>query len=227
MSDIRKSLQLLQWYYHFLYLWKFLENVIQHNDLSPYAQDIPLATGEKTSFTIKWSTIKTLLTEIHKQPDKKNLFWYMVETNAWRGIFSIMRELLQDKDSFQKFVQLTTGDQYFWFEQIIIFVRNILTHSIDSNRTIDKDGIVRQKSYLMDRNAYNIHFDFHYADYIAAWKGSKTYGINLKLNFKHIRQWQALLDVISVHHMYLLVELCYNLCALYQQSYPTKKIKRK
>ena len=66
----------------------------------------------------------------------------MVEINARRGVFSVMRELLQDKDNFQKFVQQTLQDQYFAFEQSIIFIRNILSHSIDSNVTIEIASLV-------------------------------------------------------------------------------------
>jgi len=92
----------------------------------------------------------------------------MVEMNAWRGIFGTMRELLLDRDDFQRFVQHTLEDQYFAFEQVIIFVRNILTHSIDSNITLEKDSIIGQKAYLTDRKINRVHLDFVYAEYISA-----------------------------------------------------------
>lgn len=225
MIDVSKSIQLLQWYYHFLSLGKFLENVIHHQDLSVYAQNMPVKTGKDTSFSLKWDTIKTLLQQIHNNPDKKNLFWYMVEINAWRGIFGTMRELLLDRDDFQRFVQHTLQDQYFAFEQVIIFVRNILTHSIDSNITLEKESIIGQKIYLADRKIHRVHLDFVYAEYIAARSGSKQYGVHIELDFNTLKEGKWLLDFIDTHQLYMMVELCHNLCTLYKQNKP-KPIKR-
>lgn len=225
MIDVSKSIQLLQGYYHFLSLGKFLENTIHHQDLSRYAKNISVKTGKDTSFTLKWDTIKTLLKQIHNNPDKKNLFWYMVEINAWRGIFWTMRELLLDRDDFQRFVQDTLEDQYFAFEQVIIFVRNILTHSIDSDITLEKESIIGQKMYLTDRKISGVHLDFIYAEYISARSGSKQYGVSIELDFNKLQEGKPLLDFISTHQLYMMVELCHNLCTLYKQSKP-KIVKR-
>jgi len=191
--------------------------------MASYAQDIPLITGKDTSFTIKGETIKRLLEQIHKNPDKKNLFGYMVERNARRWVFSTMRELLLDKDHFQRFVQHTLEDQYFAFEQIIIFVRNILTHSIDAEFTIEKEGIIGQRAYLADRRIQAIHFAFLYADHIKERSGNKTYGIDIAIDFTKIKTGQSLLDIIGTHQLYMMTELCHNLCTLYKQSSPKKR----
>ncbi len=220
MIDVSKSIQLLQWYYHFLSLGKFLENVIHHHDLSVYAQNMQVKTGKDTSFSLKWDSIKTLLQQIHSNPNKKNLFGYMVEINAWRGIFGTMRELLLDRDDFQRFVQHTLQDQYFAFEQVIIFVRNILTHSIDSNITLEKESIIGQKMYLAERKIHRVHLDFVYAEYITARSGSKQYGVHIELDFKILKEGKSLLDFIDTHQLYVMVELCHNLCTLYKQSKP-------
>lgn len=226
MPNVNQSIQLLQWYYHFLSLGKFLEDVIHHQDLSVYAKNLSVKTGKDTSFTLRWDTIKTLLQQIHSNPNKKNLFWFMVEINAWRGIFGTMRELLLDRDDFQRFVQHTLEDQYFAFEQVIIFVRNLLTHSIDSNITLEKDSIVGQKAYLSDRKISRVHLDFAYADYISSRSWSKQYGLDIELDFNTLKENKPLLDFISTHQLYLMVELCHNLCTLYKQSKPKISSKR-
>ncbi|MBQ7616949.1 hypothetical protein IJS64_02990 [bacterium] len=46
-------LKLLQGYYHFLSLGKFMEQVIITNDLSELAMNLPISTGQKTSFMLK------------------------------------------------------------------------------------------------------------------------------------------------------------------------------
>lgn len=43
-------LKLLQGYYHFLSLGKFMEQVMISNDLSELAMDIAIKTGKKSSF---------------------------------------------------------------------------------------------------------------------------------------------------------------------------------
>lgn len=73
-STLQNNLQVLQGYYKFLYIGKFLEKVIQHNDLSTYAQDIQIETGESSHFMLKGKTIQTLLYDIYTHKGKKNLF---------------------------------------------------------------------------------------------------------------------------------------------------------
>ena len=53
-------LKLLQGYYHFLSLGKFMEQVIITNDLSELAMNLPISTGQKTSFMLKEWLIKNL-----------------------------------------------------------------------------------------------------------------------------------------------------------------------
>lgn len=131
-----------------------------------------------------------------------------------------------DRDDFQRFVQQTLSDQYFAFEQVIIFVRNVLTHSIDSAITLEQDGITGQKNYLADRSIHRVGLDFSYADYISSWTGSKSYGIKITIDFRKLRAGTSLLKVIDSHQLYMLSELCYNLCILYKQYRVTNKPKR-
>ena len=46
-------LRLIQGYYHFLMLGKFMEQLMLTNDLSDLAMDYPLRTGKTTSFMLK------------------------------------------------------------------------------------------------------------------------------------------------------------------------------
>jgi len=61
--------------------------VIKDNDLSKYAVDLPLDTGNGTSFTLKGSTVAKSLADIYKHADKKNFFGYLAEISALKGIF--------------------------------------------------------------------------------------------------------------------------------------------
>jgi hypothetical protein len=69
----KKDIELLQGYYHFLYLGKFLEQHIQENDLTKQVHDTKITTGKSTHFIVKKEKIQRLLNEIHKHPDKQNV----------------------------------------------------------------------------------------------------------------------------------------------------------
>jgi len=213
-----EALSLLQWYYNFLYVWWFLDSLIREKDFSSLAKETTIQTGETSSFLLKKEKIQHLLKAFHQQWDNKNLFGYMVEINWLRWLFSTMKELLDNDNHFHWFIKKTLGNQFFPFEQIIIFVRNVLTHTQEINPILDRENIVRQKSYLLEKNITSIWMNFRYADCIDAWTGSKEYGVAFSINFKNIKQWQRLLDVVSLHTLYLLAELCFNLCEIYKQT---------
>ena len=50
-----------------------MEQVIITNDLSELAMNLPISTGQKTSFMLKEWLIKNLLSSIHKNPTKRNV----------------------------------------------------------------------------------------------------------------------------------------------------------
>lgn len=75
---------MLQSYYRFLMLGKYLEYTL-HSDLHHIGvDDLRIVTGEHSSFGIKVPMIKTLIKQIHENPDKKNIFGYLVEISAFR-----------------------------------------------------------------------------------------------------------------------------------------------
>jgi hypothetical protein len=218
MPRDHKNLELMQGYYRFLYLGKFLDELIKHNDLSKYTTDVVVPTWQDTTFTLKGQTIGSLLRDIYNNSDKKNLFGYMVEINALRGIFSSMKELLLRDEEFDYFVHDILKDQAFPFETIVSFLRNVLTHTYSSTIILDEHNISKHKAYLLEKGTPMIVLKFNYAKYIWGWTGNKDYGLYIKINFKSLKQGQSLFDVVSLHNMYLLCELCYNLSLLYQGS---------
>jgi hypothetical protein len=53
-------------------------------DFSKDVADSKIPTGGTSYFVIKAKTVKPLLENIYKNPDKKNLFGYLVEISAFR-----------------------------------------------------------------------------------------------------------------------------------------------
>lgn len=169
--------------------------------------------------------IKHILQSIHKNPDKKNIFGYLIEISAFKGVFGTIKELIDSEFAFQRALKTTLGDQFVAFEQVIKFIRNILSHSTTSHIHIKTDDFIKQKDYLRKNIDTLVDFKFVYADVFAQWKGSKTYGVRIQLDFKKMKDGQSLFDLISLHQLYMLTELCFNLSEIYRIKNFSKKPK--
>ncbi len=218
-----KNIQLLQSYYRFLSLGKYLEFMIQSKNFSKEVLDIAIVTWERSHFWIKSSLIKTLLQQIHKNPDQKNIFWYLVEISSFRGIFGIMRELLENNTTFKQFTISRLYEQYFAFEQIIRLVRNVLSHTTTAEIYINKDDFVKQRDFLTHEKITSLEFQFLYSNYRKERTWKENYWIHIQIDFDQIKENIPLFSIISLHNLYLLGELCYNLCEIFKTQYSTKK----
>lgn len=237
-------LKLLQGYYHFLSLGKFMEQVILTNDLSDLAMNLPIKTWSTSSFMLKESLIKNLLTSLHKHPDKRNIYGYLTEISAFKGIFSVMRELIENDATLRDYLKTLLQDQYFPFEQTIRFLRNVLNHTTTSGLNLKLEDYEIQRDFILSpkiqrtqklQGSAEIKLDFVYAQYISQRKGNKEYWIHLQLDFANLTPGIGLENLISRHNLYLLAELCFNLSQLIeaqkksitkkQESTPTPKEK--
>lgn len=225
---MNNNIQLLQSYYRFLSLGKYMEFLIQGKNFSKEVLDIAIVTWEKSHFGIRSSLVKTLLKQIHEHPDQKNIFWYLVEISSFKGIFWSMRELLENDRDFKTFVEKRLGDQYFAFEQVIRLIRNVLSHIASTNLTIKTDYFIKQRDFLVyEKKDPTVFFDFVYSKYWKEWTGSKEYWIHIKILFTKIKEGETLFDIVSLHQLYLLWELCYNLCELFKSKTSIKKPTKK
>ncbi len=216
-DKIQQNIELLQWFYRFLYLWKFLEKYIKQKDISSDAVDSPISTWDKKNFILKWTVVKKILEDIYSNPDKKNIFWYMVEINSFRGIFSVMREMIETEEKFQIFLKQKLKDKYFAFEQVIRFLRNVLNHIETADVKLKIEDFVKQKDYVIKWNKIpKIKFDIKYADYFIEWKWSKEYGLDIEIDFEKLKEGQKIFDIISLHQIYLLSEFCFNLSEVFR-----------
>ena len=229
-KNIQQNIELLQWFYRFLYLWKFLEKYIKSHDISPDVIDFPIPTWDKKNFVMKWTIVKKILSDIYKHPDKKNIFGYMVEINSFRGIFSVTREMIETQETFQKFLSEKLKDKYIAFEHIIRFFRNVLNHIETADVKIKLDDYLKQKDYLSKwQHISKLLFTIKYADYFVEWKWSKDYGLDIEIDFHNLKEWQKMFDIIPLHQVYLLAEFCFNLSEIFRSTLPVapKKVNRK
>ncbi|MEI8252179.1 MAG: hypothetical protein WCG25_00120 [bacterium] len=73
----------------------------------------------------------------------------MVEINSFRGIFSVMREMIETEEKFQLFLKQKLKDKYFAFEQVIRFLRNVLNHIETADVKLKIEDFVKQKDYVI------------------------------------------------------------------------------
>jgi hypothetical protein len=197
--------------------------MIQSKDFSQDILDIAIVTGKRSHFSIKSTLIKKLLQQIHENPDQRNIFWHLVELASFRGIFSVMRELLENNAAFKSFSEKKLQDQYFAFEQIIRLLRNILSHSTTADLFVRQEDVEKQKQFLQMKNISQLNFNMQYSTHFLEWKWSPNYHINLTLDISTFKDWTSIFDIIPLHQMYLLAELCNNLCEIFRVQYIAKK----
>jgi hypothetical protein len=161
----------------------------------------------------------SLLNEISKHPHQKNVFGYLTEISAFRGIFSVMREMIENVPSFRASLQAIFGEEYFPFEQVIRFLRNVLSHSSTPSLLIQQEDFEKQKIFLAAKkdpkgrekkslNKVSLHFV--YAEHLPEREGSADYACDVEIDFASLQGGTSLWKVVSLHQMYLLSELCYN-----------------
>ncbi|MDR0369566.1 MAG: hypothetical protein LBH96_03490 [Candidatus Peribacteria bacterium] len=159
------------------------------------------------------------MTEIHMHPTEKNVYGYIVEISAFRGIFSIMREMIEKDAMLRSHLQIIFQDQYLPFEQTIRFLRNVLSHTSTTFLYIQPQDYQKQKEFLLAKSIKKVYLHFRYSEHLPEWKGSKDYSCQVSIDFSKLRPNTSLRKIVSVHQMYLLAELCYNITkVLYQRT---------
>lgn len=225
-------LRLIQGYYHFLMLGKFMEQLMLTNDLSDLAMDYPLRTGKTTSFMLKERMLKRLFTSFYGHQEQRNVYGYLTEISAFRGIFSVMREMIENDANFREYLKDLLRDQYFPFEQLIRFLRNVLNHTTTSSLKLKLEDYEVQRDFILSpkvqrvqklNGSARITLDFHYSKYVAQRKGSLEYWIQLSIDFKKLKPDLQLEKLVSWHQLYLLSELCFNIAQLADQHFKPKK----
>jgi len=83
---------------------------------------------------------------------------------------SSMKELLDTQEIFHKFVVSRLQDSYFDFEQIIKLIRNILSHSTNTEIVFKIEDFVKQRDFLNYNKTSLIKIDFLYSKSRKEWK---------------------------------------------------------
>jgi len=222
MNILRENIILIQSYYKFLLLGKYLEDALKHKDFSEDIKKVKIKTWANSNFDINTNYVKNILHEIHEKPDQKNVFGYLVEMSAIKWILSTTRETMENNESFLKFVSDKLQKEFFDFDQILRLTRNILSHSTTANANIKNEDFEKQKSFLEFKKKTKLNFEMKYSTYFTERKWNPDYQIKIELDIKKLKEWKSIFEYISMHQLYLLCEFCFNLSEIFRKY---KKIK--
>ena len=145
-----------------------------------------------------------------------------------------MREMIENDANFREYLKDLLKDQYFPFEQLIRFLRNVLNHTTTSSLKLKLEDYEVQRDFILSpkvqrvqklNGSAKITLDFHYSEYVAQRKGSLEYWIQLSIDFKKLKPDLQLEKLVSWHQLYLLSELCFNIAQLADQYFKPKKQK--
>lgn len=222
-SQTINTINLIQWYYRYLCIWWFLNEIIKNKNLSNEIKNVKIKTWDKTNFSLNTKTIDKLLSEIKNNPEKENIFWYFNKISSIKWIVSSTKELIDTNQDFKKFFKNFLGEKYEDFKEILNFIRNCLNHNISTQIKIKEKDFSTQKKFLIERKKTFIKFNFIYSDHIKSWSWNKKYWFCIRINFKKIREWDKLFDIVKLHNLFMLSEFCYNMCEIYNKNVLKKK----
>lgn len=222
MNILRENIILIQSYYKFLLLGKYLEDTLKRKDFSEDIKKVRIKTWANSNFDINTKYVKNILHEIHANPEQKNVFGYLVEMSAIKWILSTTRETMENNESFLEFVSERLQKEFFDFDQILRLTRNILSHSTTANANIKNEDFEKQKSFLEFKKKTKLNFEMKYSTYFTERKWNPDYQIKIELDIEKLKEWKSIFEYISMHQLYLLCEFCFNLSEIFRKY---KKIK--
>ncbi len=222
MNILRENIILIQSYYKFLLVGKYLEDTLKRKDFSEDMKKVRIKTWANSNFDINTKYVKNILHEIHANPDQKNVFGYLLEMSSIKWILSTTRETMENNESFLEFVSERLQKEFFDFDQILRLTRNILSHSTTANANIKNEDFEKQKSFLEFKKNTKLNFDMKYSTYFTERKWNPDYQIKIELDIEKLKEWKSIFEYISMHQLYLLCEFCFNISEIFRKY---KKIK--
>lgn len=222
MNILRENIILIQSYYKFLLVGKYLEDTLKRKDFSEDIKKVRIKTWPNSNFDINTKYVKSILHEIHQKPDQKNVFGYLLEMSSIKWILSTTRETMENNESFLEFVSERLQKEFFDFDQILRLTRNILSHSTTANANIKNEDFEKQKSFLEFKKKTKLNFEMKYSTYFTERKWNPDYQIKIELDIEKLKEWKSIFEYISMHQLYLLCEFCFNISEVFRKY---KKIK--
>ena len=195
--------------------------VIKQQNLSSEAKNIRLVLEGNKGYVLKGSFIRDSLSASFINRNKSNILGYFTEWNAFRGIAMAICEGISHTPDFKDYLKRILGeDKQKHFEYIIRFIRNVLSHNIESEINLIADnfeGTKKQFIRSVDQSGV-ARFDFNYnRDFPAKTGFPEDYGFYIEIRFCDLKAGNKFTNVVSEWHLFMIMELCYNLVNYYRK----------
>ena len=91
-----------------------------------------------------------------------------------------------------------------------------MNHALNTEISLKEEDFSNQKYFLKEQHKHEIMFSFRYSDFFYERKGSKNYGMRVRIDFLKMKEGQSFFDIVNLHDLYLLAELCFNLAEVFK-----------
>ncbi len=219
MAPIGDSLTLLQWYYSYLVLSLYTDVLMKQGKIPQPQSDIILATGSQNGIKLNTKRINTLLEQIQKSPNSKNVYGYLSYISSMKWLLGVFLDMHSRSSTRRQFLKKTLGNKYEAYIETIRLCRNLLTHQHTVDITLSAHDLERAREKLWNTGKRIISLSFHYKDIFAADRhGSATYGFHISINTATLHNKRTLFDIIDEHTLFMLAESVYNLSDHYKSQ---------
>ena len=212
--EINDVISLIEQNFNFLHLGKFLSWYIRKNNLADVAETIPIRSDDG-EYILYGNRTKMLLENAFINGYKSNILGYFTEWNAFRGIFMAVSEGIEKVDIWKSYLEERLGEQYDFFEKIIKFARNVLSHNIHHEIRLHEKDIFSIKKWFENKELPSYSLDISYKRYLPEASYPSNYSFKIELICSKLKEGEKFLDIISLNNLYMLAEFCYNLTHFY------------
>jgi hypothetical protein len=157
--------------------------------------------------------------EAQKRALTEGKFARIAMSAALRSVFISMNEVLQKNPQFQALLADVLEENLESFSDLIKLLRNAYSHEITWAST--GDIILKNEDFTAFMNfrksqakPSTLSIDFLYSDKFPGFPAPPEYGLKLRVPLENLREGENLSSIISLHHQFMIAELCYNMCIL-------------
>jgi len=223
--SIEDILTLVEQNFEFLHIGMFLSHYyIKEHNLAVEAKNIDLNLEKNKGFVLRGDIIRDSFSESFIKCDQGNILGYFVEWNAFRGIAMAIHEGISKNSDFEKFIESILKKKYKHFKCIIAFIRNVLSHNIDSEiRLIKEDFEPTGNKFKKDVQSGVASLEFIYSrDFPEKNALPEDYGFNIQIQFCNLEEGNKFTDIVPEWHLFMIMELCRNVVGYYRRKHLTR-----
>ena len=214
--------QIADLHFKFLHLGYFYSQLSKRVNFSRIAPSINIEAGQGKGYRLKGKLIREMLEDIYAKPETITFFEYLTLLNSLRGIVTAVREAVRDEyfqEYFKKvFPEENREESYLHFEGVLRFIRNVLTHNINTEIILTERDFKETQGWWDKREKGPIAFSYDYSSPASPihipkeeYTDKAIVEVMIQIEWRRIKPGKTrYFDVISPLQNLLFLEFCYN-----------------